>query len=64
MGQRGHGKSRVYHFVYRKGNKNRQLGTRFFIHHGIVSAVKIEEFVSDRVSYIHSLAISSVTRIL
>ena len=26
------------------------MGTRFFVHHRIISAVKIEEFVSDRMS--------------
>ena len=28
------------------------MGTRFFVHHRIVSAVKSVAFVSDRVSYI------------
>jgi exonuclease III len=41
-----------YTFFYGKGNENYELGTRFFVHKGIISAGKIVEFISDRMSYV------------
>jgi hypothetical protein len=52
VGRGGISNSRHYTFFYGKGNVNHQLGTRFFIHNTIISAVKRAEFVDGRMSYI------------
>jgi exonuclease III len=41
-----------YTFFYGQRNGDHQLGAGFFVHKRILSAVRTEEFISDRMSYI------------
>jgi hypothetical protein len=41
-----------YTFFYSNRNENHELGTAFFVHKRIISALKRIEYVSDRMSYI------------
>jgi hypothetical protein len=52
MGGRWHRTCGRIHIFLWKANENHELGTGFFVHNRIISAVKRVEFVSDRMSYI------------
>jgi len=41
-----------FNFVHTKRSEIHQLGTRVYVHHRILSALKIVEYVRDRLSYI------------
>jgi hypothetical protein len=41
-----------YTFSYGNGSADHNLGTDFFVHKKIISAVKRVEFVSERISYV------------
>jgi hypothetical protein len=41
-----------YTFLYGQGNGDHQLGTSFFVHKRILSAVRRVEFISDMMSYV------------
>jgi hypothetical protein len=52
VGGRWHRTCGRIHVCIWKGNENHELGTGFFVHKRIISAVKRVEFVSNRMSYI------------
>jgi hypothetical protein len=52
MGQGGTERTEDYTFFNGAGNDDHPLGTGFFVHKRIMSAVRRVEFVSDRMSYI------------
>ena len=52
MGKGGQSKARELYFFLWKREQKSSIGTGFSVHHRIVSAVKTEEFVSDKMPYI------------
>jgi hypothetical protein len=45
-------RQRIIHFSMDRGTGNYQIGTGFFVHNRILSAVRTAQFISDRMSYI------------
>jgi hypothetical protein len=41
-----------YTYFYGEGNGDHQIGTDFFLHWRVISAVRSVEFISDRMSYV------------
>jgi hypothetical protein len=52
VGKRRTVRAGEYTFFYGKGQEDHQLGTGFFVHQRMVSAIQRVEFVSARMSYI------------
>jgi hypothetical protein len=52
MGGQWHRTCRRIHIFVQKENENHELGTGFFVHKRIISAVRRTEFDSDRTSYV------------
>jgi hypothetical protein len=52
MDKGGNDRAEDYTFFYGAENEDHQIGTGFFVHKRIISAVRRVEFVSDRMSHI------------
>jgi hypothetical protein len=52
VGEWWHEQAEDYTFFYGEGNGDHQLGTGFFVHERIISAVRKVEFISDTLLYI------------
>jgi hypothetical protein len=52
MGQGWQLANRRLHIFYGNWNANHHLGTGFFVHKGIISAIKRVKFITESMSYI------------
>jgi hypothetical protein len=52
VGQKEYDKSREFNFFYADVNENQQLETGLLVHHGVDTADKRVEFVSERMPYV------------